>query len=424
MMRSALAVTAAASPPCTHEQPSRMSAISRCRPRDTRRCRRRSEKSREQPAKTGRRGSVSMSSSRRAWPWREHQCVPRSVSACGARRSSSASKSMLAMVPAHSHSSTSGRSALTTTPRPDRRSRRLRLGASGASGARASIASAGQARTQAPQPRQTVGVVVDRAIGRHPGRDRDRPVGGVALQAPQGGAQGAPPAVGRRVQKLVHIEALAAPAGRRSGRPRRTCRSPRRARRGARSRNPGRCRRRSSPGAGARGPRGRGGSAARQDLASGGRAPIARSISRTAATNFGGSPALIVNMRTRSGSTPTRVEQALREQHAVDGVEVALAVVALALEAAGHHGAVGIAGQGFEQVQRRDAAGAGHEHEAHRRRQRRARVGAGVGRRVGALATAEGHDGAAGRGRARGRCRRVRRRTSGRGARLSWRAPA
>ena len=71
-----------------------------------------------------------------------------------------------------------------------------------------------------------------------------------------------------------------------------------------------------------------------------------RSISRTAATNLGGSPALIVNMRTRSGSTPTLVEQALHEQHAVDGVEVALAVVTLALEAAGDHDAVGAARPG------------------------------------------------------------------------------
>src|ERR1019366_4551595 len=115
------------------------------------------------------------------------------------------------------------------------------------------------------------------------------------------------------------------------------------------------------------------------------------------------------------GLDPDRVEQALHEQHPVDGVEVALAVVALALEATGDHGAVGAAGQGLEQVQRRDAAGAGHEHEAHRRRQRRAGVGAGVGGRVGALATAESHDGTGSR-------RRVVRRALGRGARRLRRA--
>ena len=141
--------------------------------------------------------SVSMSSSRRAWPWRAHQCVPRSTSAWGAeallervevdvapwcrrtRRAARAGASRRVAV---------RRRAVVARParsRDGRRRPRRR-----ASAAAASIASAGQARAQAPQPRQTVGVVGDRC-------DRSvtragtsiGPVGRVALQAPQRGAR-------------------------------------------------------------------------------------------------------------------------------------------------------------------------------------------------------------------------------------------
>ena len=89
-----------------------------------------------------------------------------------------------------------------------------------------------------------------------------------------------------------------------------------------------------------------------------------------------------------------RLEQALHELDAVDGVEVADTVVALLLEAAGDVHAVGAFGQSGQQVQRADPAGAGQQDAADRRRQRDARVAGRVGGGVGALAAVEGDDAA------------------------------
>ena len=119
----------------------------------------------------------------------------------------------------------------------------------------------------------------------------------MALEAPQGGAESAPPAVGRRVQELAYVKAFTALAGRG------------RADGGALAAAHAElvvtddlAAQSAAAGEGRLGQElehlvATMGERHRQDLASGGRAPIVRSISRTAATNFGGSGAA----RTRRG---------------------------------------------------------------------------------------------------------------------------
>ena len=104
--RSALAVTAARSSPCTQEQPSRMLAASKRRPRSVSPCRRRAAKSTEQPTSTRRPAPSpsSTSSIRRVFPSRPHHVRRRSTSTPSAEMPASrTSKSRLvAIVPAHS----------------------------------------------------------------------------------------------------------------------------------------------------------------------------------------------------------------------------------------------------------------------------------------------------------------------------------
>ena len=104
--RSALAVTAARSSPCTQEHPSRMLAASKRRPRSVSPCRRRAAKSAEQPTSTSRPAPSpsSTSSIRRVLPSRPHHVRRRSTSTPRAEMPASrTSKSRLDdIVPAHS----------------------------------------------------------------------------------------------------------------------------------------------------------------------------------------------------------------------------------------------------------------------------------------------------------------------------------
>src|SRR5450756_2455193 len=164
-------------------------------------------------------------------------------------------------------------------------------------------------------------VVDDRAVHGDPFRHLHGAVGLMAHEAPERAAEGASAAVRRRVQQLVHVEEVTALGG------------ARRAVGGALAAAHAELLVAQDLAADADGALQRAAGHAAEDLAaamgerhqaaplaaasgasrvpsasdrgSGSRPPITRSISLTAATNLGGSPALIVNIWQRSGSTPT-----------------------------------------------------------------------------------------------------------------------